>query len=69
VAIGFLTLSAAHLLYDNYQFGDLAQGLLRIPMWIPTISLFLGALLLFLAIFDSLLEALFGWDQTRDLSD
>jgi len=69
VAIGFLTLSAAHFLYDNYQFGDLAQGLLSIPMWIPTISLFLGALLLFLAILDSFLAALFGWDQTGDNSD
>jgi len=68
VAIGFLTLSAAHFLYDNYQFGDLAQGLLSIPMWIPSISLFLGALLLFLAILDSLLAALFGWDQTGDSS-
>jgi len=68
VAIGFLTLSAAHFLYDNYQFGALAQGLLSIPMWIPTISLFLGALLLFLAILDSLLAALFGWDQTGDNS-
>jgi ABC-type spermidine/putrescine transport system permease subunit II len=69
MAIGFLTLSAAHLMYDNYQFGALAQGLLSVPMWIPTISLFLGALLLFLAIFDSLLEALFGWDPTEDNSD
>jgi len=69
VAIGFLTLSAAHLMYDNYQYGDLAQGLLSVPMWIPTISLFLGALLLFLAIFDSLLEALFGWDPAGDNSD
>lgn len=68
VAIGFLTISAAHLMYDNYQFGDLAQGLLSIPMWIPTISLFLGALLLFLAILDSLLAALFGWDQPGDNS-
>ena len=66
VAIGFLTLSAAHFIYDNYQFGDLAQGLLKVPMWIPTISLFLGALLLFLAILDSLLAALFGWDKTED---
>ena len=65
IAIGFLTLSAAHLLYDNYQYGDIAQGLLKVPMWIPPISLFYGALLLFLAILDSLLAAIFGWDQTE----
>lgn len=66
VAIGFLTLSSANLMYDNYQFGVLAQGLLRVPMWIPVISLFLGALLLFLALLDSLLAAVFGWDQIGD---
>jgi len=69
IAIGFLTLSAAHLVYDNYQYGDVAQGLLRVPMWIPTISLFLGAILLFLAIIDSLLAAIFGWDLTEDAND
>ena len=69
VAIGFLSLSAAHLLYDNYQYGDLAQGLLKIPMWVPTISLFLGAMLLFLAILDSFLAAIFGWDQTENTNE
>lgn len=69
IAIGFLTLSAIHLSYDNYQYGDLAPGLLSVPMWIPTISLFLGALLLFLAILDSLLAAIFGWDQLENLND
>ena len=69
IAIGFLTLSAAHLLYDNYQYGDLAQGLLSVPMWIPTISLFLGAMLLFLALLDSLLAAIFGWDQLENKRD
>jgi TRAP-type C4-dicarboxylate transport system permease small subunit len=69
IAIGFLTLSAIHLLYDNYQYGDLAQGLLSVPMWIPTISLFLGAFLLFLAILDSLFAAIFGWDQLENLND
>ena len=69
IAIGFLTLSAAHLLYDNYQYGDLAQGLLKVPMWIPTISLFLGAILLFMAILDSFLAAIFGWDQTKNANE
>jgi TRAP-type C4-dicarboxylate transport system permease small subunit len=68
IAIGFLTVSAIHLSYDNYQFGDIAPGLLRVPMWIPTLSLLLGSLLLFLAILDSLFAAIFGWDQTEDLS-
>ena len=69
IAIGFLTLSAIHLCYDNYQFGDLAPGLLKVPMWIPTFSLLLGSLLLFLAILDSLFAAIFEWYQTEDFSN
>jgi TRAP-type C4-dicarboxylate transport system permease small subunit len=69
IAIGFLTISAGHLLYDNYQYGDLAPGLLSVPMWIPTISLLLGAILLFLAILDSFFAAIFGWNQLENLND
>jgi TRAP-type C4-dicarboxylate transport system permease small subunit len=56
---GVLALSAINLVYDSYQFEEVAQGLLSIPMWIPQIALLLGALLLFLAILDSLLTAIF----------
>ena len=56
---GMLTLSAAHLVYDSYQFEEVAQGLLSVPMWIPQIVLLLGALLLFLAVLDSFLGTIF----------
>ena len=56
---GMLTLSAANLVYDSYQFEEVAQGLLSVPMWIPQIALLLGALLLFLAVLDSFLAAVF----------
>jgi len=56
---GMLTLSAANLVYDSYQFEEVAQGLLSVPMWVPQIALLLGALLLFLAVLDSLLAAVF----------
>lgn len=69
IAIGFLTISAGHLLYDNYQYGDLAPGLLSVPMWLPTISLLLGSMLFFLAILDSFLAAILGWDQSEHLNE
>ncbi|MCX5912268.1 MAG: TRAP transporter small permease [Deltaproteobacteria bacterium] len=55
---GMLALSAANLVYDSYQFEEVAQGLLSVPMWIPQIGLLLGALLLFLAVLDSFLAAI-----------
>jgi TRAP-type C4-dicarboxylate transport system permease small subunit len=56
---GMLALSAANLVYDSYQFEEVAQGLLSIPMWIPQIGLLLGALLFFLAVLDSFIAVIF----------
>lgn len=68
-AVGFLTLSAAHFLYDNYRFGDVAQGLVSVPMWIPPLSLFLGAFLFFLAILDSFLAVLCGGERAGEKTE
>ncbi len=54
-----LALSAINLVADSYRFEEVAQGLLRVPLWIPQIALLLGSLLLFLALLDSFLGALF----------
>jgi len=56
---GMLALSAINLVYDSYQFEEVAQGLVSVPMWIPQMALLLGALLLFLALLDSFLAAIF----------
>ncbi|MBC8158113.1 MAG: TRAP transporter small permease [Alphaproteobacteria bacterium] len=66
VVIGFLTLSAANLVYDSYRFDDVAQGLLRTPMWIPHTTLLMGAALLFVAILDTLLTQLFTGSSPID---
>lgn len=60
VVMGFLALSAANLVYDSYRFDDVAQGLLRVPMWIPHMALLIGAVLMFLAVLDTLLTNIFG---------
>jgi TRAP-type C4-dicarboxylate transport system permease small subunit len=56
---GMLALSAANLVYDSYRFEEVAQGWLTIPLWIPQVSLLLGALLLFLAVLDCFLAVVF----------
>ncbi|NWF55584.1 MAG: TRAP transporter small permease [Syntrophaceae bacterium] len=61
---GMLALSAIHLVADSYRFEEVAQGLLSVPLWIPQMGLLLGSLLLFLALLDSFLVALFTADGT-----
>jgi TRAP-type C4-dicarboxylate transport system permease small subunit len=46
--------------YDSWAFNDLSQGILVVPLWIPQLSLPLGAVALALAIADELIAALGG---------
>jgi len=46
--------------YESWKFGELAQGLIRIPIWIPQMSLVLGALILAVAVLDELVVVLRG---------
>lgn len=45
---------------DTWRFGDMANGLVVIPLWIPQLSLPLGACLLALAVVDELVLVLRG---------
>jgi TRAP-type C4-dicarboxylate transport system permease small subunit len=57
---GYLAWSAAHFVVETWQFGDIATGLIPIPLWIPQSSFVVGALLLFVAVLDELLRVLAG---------
>ena len=46
IAVGYLAWWACRFTYESWQFNELAQGLLPIPIWIPQSSFALGALLL-----------------------
>lgn len=54
------TLAAFDLVHDSWRFDDIASGLVRIPMWIPQASMFLGALILTIAVLDDLAMVLLG---------
>jgi TRAP-type C4-dicarboxylate transport system permease small subunit len=60
VATGFLAWSACLFTYESWEFNDIAQGLLALPLWIPQLSFALGALLLWVALLDELIIVLRG---------
>jgi len=60
IVVGYTAWAAASFVYESWQFGELAQGLIRIPIWIPQMSLVLGALILTLAVLDELVVVLRG---------
>lgn len=58
--IGYLCYSGFDMLWDSYRFGDLSQGLIVVPIWIPQLSIPLGTLVLAIAVVDDLVTALLG---------
>jgi TRAP-type C4-dicarboxylate transport system permease small subunit len=64
-SLGFTALFVAYMLwavsrfvYDSWQFKEVAQGLIPIPIWIPQSSFLLGVLIFFIGVLDELLLVL-----------
>src|SRR3970282_1119613 len=49
---GYILWAAAGFVYQSWQFDEVAQGLIQIPIWIPQTSFVAGALILFVALLD-----------------
>ena len=55
--------------YESWQFNEVAQGLIRIPIWIPQMSLVLGTLILLIAVLDELAAVLRGEKPASQLAE
>ena len=60
VVTGYVEWACVSFVYESWKFNELAQGLVRIPIWIPQLSLVLGALVLGIALLDELVVVLRG---------
>lgn len=60
VAIGYLAWWATRFTWESWQFNDMANGLLAIPMWIPQTTFVLGSWLFFIAVLDEMVLVLRG---------
>ena len=64
VATAYLAWSANLFTYESWEFNDLAQGLLPLPLWIPQLSFAFGSILLFVAVLDEFIIVLRGGRPT-----
>ena len=55
IATAYLAWSACLFTYESWEFQDIAQGLLPIPLWIPQLSFAFGSVLLWVAVVDELI--------------
>lgn len=59
-AVAYLAYWACRFTYQSWEFKELAQGLLPLPIWIPQSSFALGAVLLLVAVVDEWVIVLRG---------
>ena len=58
LAAGYMAWAAASFVYDSWKFKEVAQGLIKIPIWIPQLSFVLGVLIFLVAVLDDLVAVL-----------
>jgi TRAP-type C4-dicarboxylate transport system permease small subunit len=50
--------AVTRFVYDSWQFNEVAQGLIKVPIWIPQLSLVAGIAIFFVALIDELAAVL-----------
>jgi TRAP-type C4-dicarboxylate transport system permease small subunit len=60
VFIAFFAYNAVKMNYQSYLFGDMSQGVVLVPMWIPQIGYSTGLVILLIAFVDELIHVALG---------
>lgn len=60
IVVGYILWAAASFVYESWEFNEVAQGLLQVPIWIPQMSFVVGALVFLVAVLDELVVHLRG---------
>ena len=60
ISVTYLAFWACRFTYESWEFNDISQGLLPMPMWIPQLSFAMGSLLLLVAVVDEFIIVIRG---------
>ncbi len=58
--VGYMAWAVCKFVYESWKFHEIAQGLIKLPIWIPQLSFALGVLIFFVAVLDELVVVLKG---------
>ena len=60
IVVGYILWAAASFVFESWKFDEVAQGLIKVPIWIPQMSFVLGALVFFIAVLDEFVVLVSG---------
>ena len=69
IVSAYTTWAVASFAFESWKFGELAQGLIQIPIWLPQLSLVFGMLVFSISIADELVAHLRGAKTTYQLAE
>jgi TRAP-type C4-dicarboxylate transport system permease small subunit len=58
--VGYMAWGVTRFVLESWRFNEMAQGLVKIPIWIPQLSLVVGTVIFFIAVADELAAVLQG---------
>jgi TRAP-type C4-dicarboxylate transport system permease small subunit len=67
--VGYMLWAGSKFVYESWTFNEVAQGLIKIPIWIPQSSFVLGVLIFFIALTDEWVTVLRGGKPTYQLAE
>jgi len=67
--IAYMLWSVSRFIYESWQFNEVAQGLIKVPIWIPQTSFLVGVVIFFIAVVDELVTVLRHQKPAYQLAD
>jgi TRAP-type C4-dicarboxylate transport system permease small subunit len=67
--VGYMTWAVTKFVYESWKFKEVAQGLIKIPIWIPQLCFVFGILIFFVAVLDELILVLRSKKPTYQLAE
>jgi TRAP-type C4-dicarboxylate transport system permease small subunit len=56
--VGYMSVAVSKFVYESWKFKEVAQGLVKIPIWIPQLCFVLGTIIFLVAVVDELVAVL-----------
>jgi TRAP-type C4-dicarboxylate transport system permease small subunit len=56
--VGYMAVAVTKFVFESWKFKEVAQGLVRIPIWIPQLCFVVGVIIFFIAVVDELIVVL-----------
>ncbi len=66
---GYMTWAIVRFVLESWKFNEVAQGLIKSPIWIPQWALALGIVILLIAVLDELVTVLRGCKPSYQLAE